>query len=225
MPHHLNIVLETGKTKVFASALDWPGWSRSGKKTSEQAIESLLDYRERFAAVLATTGTVSLPDGDLQIAVVEEQAGDGQTDFGVPGQVAESEHTPISGEELERQIAVLEAGWAFFDQVAARVSAELRKGPRGGGRDRDAIIDHTLQAERGYATSLGMKRIELPIDDAEAIAGHRAAVVAALRELGPNTGLEGRKWPVRYVIRRMAWHVLDHAWEMEDKDLTTEGGA
>ncbi len=216
----LRIVIETGKQKAFASALDWPGWSRGGKKTSDSAIAALLDYRERFAAVLATTGVVSLPGGNLSIQVVEEQAGDGQTDFGVPGQVAESEHTPIKGKELERQIAVLEAGWTFFDQVAASLSAGLRKGPRGGGRDRDPIIDHVLQAERGYATSLGMKRIELPIDDAGAIVAHREEIVAALRELGPKTGLEGRKWPVRYVIRRMAWHVLDHAWEMQDKDLT-----
>ncbi len=218
----LRIVVETGKQKAFASALDWPGWSRGGKKTSDNAIAALLDYRERFAAVLATTGMVSLPDGNLSIQVVEVQAGDGQTDFGVPGQVAASERTPITGKELERQIAVVEAGWSFFDQVAASVSAELRKGPRGGGRDHDAIIDHVFQAERGYVTSLGLKRFELPLDDARVIAEHREEVVAALRELGPNTGLGGRKWPVRYVIRRMAWHVLDHAWEMQDKDLTGE---
>jgi hypothetical protein len=218
----LRIVVETGKQKAFASALDWPGWSRGGKKTSDNAIAALLDYRDRFAAVLATTGKVTLPDGALHIQVVDEQAGDGQTDFGVPGQVAASEHTPIRGEELEQQIDVVEAGWTFFDQVATSVSAELRKGPRGGGRDRDPIIDHVLQAERGYVTSLGLKRIELRIDDAGAIAAHREAVVAALRELGPNTGLEGRKWPVRYVIRRMAWHVLDHVWEMQDKDLSGE---
>ncbi len=218
----LRIVMETGKQKAFASALDWPGWSRGGKKTSDNAIAALLDYRERFAAVLATTGKVQLPEGTPRIEVVEEQAGDGQTDFGVPGQVAASEETPIEGEELERQIAILESCWTFFDQVAASVSPELRRGPRGGGRDRDPIIDHVFQAERGYATSLGMKRIELPIDDAGALAEHREAVLAALRELGPNTRLEGRKWPVRYVIRRMAWHLLDHAWEMQDKDLSKE---
>src|SRR5438067_302187 len=31
----------------------------------------------------------------------------------------------------------------------------------------------------------------------------------------PPTGDRG--WPVRYAARRMAWHVLDHAWEMEDR--------
>jgi hypothetical protein len=218
----LLVVVETGKQKAFASALEWPGWSRAGKKTGDNAIAALLDYRDRFAAVLDTTGVVTLPGGTLQIKVVEEQAGDGQTDFGVPGQVAASEHTPITGKELERQIAVLEAGWTFFDQVSASVSAELRKGPRGGGRDRDPIIDHVLQAERGYVRYLGLKRIELSINDAGAIAAHREEVVASLRELGPETGLEGGKWPVRYVIRRMAWHVLDHAWEMQDKDLSGE---
>ena len=26
-----------------------------------------------------------------------------------------------------------------------------------------------------------------------------------------------RKWPPRYTIRRITWHVLDHAWEMQDR--------
>jgi hypothetical protein len=222
-PNALRVVLEHGKTKVFASALDWPGWSRQGKKTPEAAIEALLAYRERFEAVLALAEGVALPEGELAIRVEADQPGDGATDFGVPGKVAESEHLPLDGEELDHQIAVLQACWAFFDQVAARVSPTLRKGPRGGGRDRDVIVEHVLEAERGYVRrNLDLKHPEMAIDDPEAIAAHRAAIVAALREHGPHRGLPGKAWPVRYTIRRMAWHVLDHAWEMEDKDRNAE---
>jgi hypothetical protein len=28
-----------------------------------------------------------------------------------------------------------------------------------------------------------------------------------------------RTWPLRYLIRHTAYHTMDHAWEMEDKDL------
>jgi hypothetical protein len=33
-------------------------------------------------------------------------------------------------------------------------------------------------------------------------------------------GTLARTWPLRYLIRHTAYHTLDHAWEMEDKDLT-----
>jgi hypothetical protein len=40
----------------------------------------------------------------------------------------------------------------------------------------------------------------------------RAALAGALR-----AGAPGAAWQARYVIRRCAWHALDHAWEIEDK--------
>jgi len=219
--HALRVVLEAGKARVFASALDWPGWSRSGKKTNEAAVEALLAYRERFEAVLALADGVSLPVGDLAVQIEAEQPGDGATDFGVPGKVADSEHSPIEGAELDRQIAVLQAVWRYFDRVAATVSPGLRKGPRGGGRDRDTIIEHVLEAERGYVRrNLDLRHPTFEIGDSEAMAAHRAAIITAVRAFGPCGEVPGKAWPVRYTIRRMAWHVLDHAWEMEDKDLT-----
>lgn len=35
-------------------------------------------------------------------------------------------------------------------------------------------------------------------------------------------GKMARSWPLRYLIRHTAFHTLDHAWEMEDKDLTAK---
>lgn len=32
-------------------------------------------------------------------------------------------------------------------------------------------------------------------------------------------------WTLPFLIRHSAFHTLDHAWEMEDEDLTTEHGA
>ena len=35
-----------------------------------------------------------------------------------------------------------------------------------------------------------------------------------------SQGKSAGKWPLRYLIRHTAFHTMDHAWEMEDKDLT-----
>ena len=66
----------------------------------------------------------------------------------MPGTAARDESRPLVGDELERQVALLRAAWAAFDASARKaVGVELRKGPRGGGRDLDKIIGHVREAE------------------------------------------------------------------------------
>jgi hypothetical protein len=181
-----------------------------------------LAYGERYQAVLDHGSRLSLPADDLKPVIQAELVGGGATDFGVPSMVADVELTPIVGDELERQLAILNACWSFFDEVADRVSPTLRKGPRGGGRDRDEIVEHVLAADQGYAGRFEFKLPPLTIGDHDGIAQHRALVMDAARTYGPEGIPPSKRWPVRYTIRRMAWHILDHAWEMEDKDLTDE---
>src|SRR5690606_25926346 len=109
------------------------------------------------------------------------------------------------------------ACWSVFGDVASSVSAELRKGPRGGGRDRDQIIDHVIQADRGYGRPIGVRTAPFDSFDDAATQAHREAVYAAIPELRGGDPVKTNGWPVRYFIRRAAWHVLDHAWEMQDK--------
>src|SRR5258708_5911564 len=47
------VYLEVGQKRVFASALDWPGWTRAGKD-EKLAIEALLAYLSRYAIVPKT---------------------------------------------------------------------------------------------------------------------------------------------------------------------------
>jgi hypothetical protein len=213
----LRILIESGKTKTFASALDWPGWSRSGK-TEVAAVESLLAYAERFRFVPEIAGVAFQVDFKPQ--VVDCVQGGGATDFGVPEKVHQIEREPVDESEIARQLEILKASWTFFGDVRDVVSAELRKGPRGGGRDRDKIVDHVIQADRGYARHIGVRTPVFDTFDDAAVEAHHLAVFEAIP--GLRAGLpEGEKgWPVRYAIRRMAWHILDHAWEMQDKDLT-----
>jgi hypothetical protein len=45
----------------------------------------------------------------------------------------------------------------------------------------------------------------------------RKAITDAIRASAGGTQFGEKRWPPRYVARRMAWHLLDHAWEIEDR--------
>lgn len=209
------VLLESGKTKVFAVALDWPGWARSGR-TDEAALETLEAYAPRYAEVVQRAGA-ALPN-DLGLTVVERVRGSGATDFGIPHEVAAADLRRWTGREAHRQIAIMEAAWAYVDVVAAAATPILAKGPRGGGRDRDPVLRHVLGAEAAYGRSIGVKHKEPELGDRDAIAAMRAELVLVLSQ--PSSGQPiggGRGWSARYAVRRIVWHALDHAWEIQDK--------
>jgi len=206
--------IERGAKRVFACALDWPGWCRSGK-SEEQALEALGAYTPRYAVVAEQAG-VAPPAGE-RFEVVERLDGSGATDFGIPQEVAAADRTPLSAAEAERGSNLVAAAWEVFDRVVAGAPAELRKGPRGGGRDRDRIVDHVLGAEAAYARKLGIKHPQPAIDDAAAIASLREDILELLQAPSDGAPPVPKGWPPRYAARRIAWHVLDHAWEIEDR--------
>jgi hypothetical protein len=155
--------------------------------------------------------------------VVERYPGTGSTDFwGISFGFSSIDQGALSGETLERELTLLRACWVFFDEVRCRVSAEMQRGPRGGGRDRDRIVRHTLFTEQDWAKMLGVptpqEAQEALLTD-EGLNAHRDAYCTAIRALHSQNKM-ARKWPLRYLIRHTAFHTLDHAWEMEDKDLT-----
>jgi hypothetical protein len=204
------VYLEVGTKRVFASAADWPGWSRSGK-TDEAALEKLAAYALRYAPV-AKLAHIELPEDATKFDVVERMKGGGGTDFGVPSAPAKAEAKNVSAAEAERISSLVEACWRYLDKVRARAPAELRKGPRGGGRDRDKMFVHVLEAEHGYSRPMGLRIKPADPDDAASIRTLRKLILAALGDPIPDA-----KWPVRYAARRIAWHTLDHAWEIEDR--------
>jgi hypothetical protein len=188
---------------VFAAAVDWPGWCRRGKG-EDAAIEALLDYRDRYRGVAGT----SFRPGPVDV-VGRVPTHSGMADFGAPGAVGPWDDEPLAAREAGRQIRLLDASWRYLDQVVAASPAELQKGPRGGGRDRDAMVEHVREAERAYAAKVGCR-----IPPRTPWAEQRVALAAGLRA-APANGATA--WPVRYAIRRIAWHALDHAWEIEDR--------
>ncbi|HTE84138.1 MAG TPA: hypothetical protein VK821_05350 [Dehalococcoidia bacterium] len=209
----IEVYVELGVKRGFACALDWPGWCRSGRD-EKQALETLAAYAPRYAIVAAEAGFPLTPDA-AQFEVVDHVAGNGTTDFGAPAGIVDSDNTWVTDEAAERLAELVAASWRVFDRVAAGAPAELRKGPRGGGRDRDKIVEHVLGADTMYARRIGVRRSQPAIGDEAGIERLREAMLEALREQVLEA--MGNPWPAQYAARRIAWHVLDHAWEIEDR--------
>jgi hypothetical protein len=207
--------------KSVAFAVDWPGWSR-GAKTPEAALELLELYRERYRPVAVTARLARQLDAAGPLDVVEDQVGTGSTDFwGISFAPADVEREPMADTDLDRNIALLRACWAFFDATASRVSADMRKGPRGGGRSRDEIIRHTIRVEsEDFAKRLGLRVPENGALTPQGLHDYRKSYVATMRAYNAGEGPRMRSWNLPFLIRHSAFHTMDHAWEMEDKDLT-----
>jgi hypothetical protein len=221
--NHIRVTLGIGPKgkRVVAVAPDWPGLER-GAATGEAAIERLHAYVPRYATVAKLAGMEAEFVSLTKAEVVEQYPGTGSTDFwGVSFAFSSIDQQAMSGEALERELALMQACWTFFDQARSRVSAELQRGPRGGGRDRDRTVRHTFAAELDWAKKL---EVRTPLDamlTSEGWNAHRDAYCSAIRALHSQNKM-ARTWPLRYLIRHTSYHTLDHAWEMEDKDLTVK---
>lgn len=207
-----DVCVERGTKRVFVSALDWPGWSRSGR-TVDEALEALRYAWPRYLSVIRGAGgraSVSPPG----LVVVEELTGTSSTDFGVPAAIATADARPATAQEAKRLAAFVSSAWSTFDRAVASATPELRKGPRGGGRDRDAMARHVDQADIEYAKKIGVR---LP---SASVADRRLAMLQALARPSDGSPLADRGWPSRYAARRIAWHALDHAWEIQERTET-----
>jgi hypothetical protein len=224
MTQQLRVTIETGPKgkKVAAVAPDWPGLSR-GAKTEAEAVERLLAYVPRYAPVAKLAGLERAFPKKAVADVVERYQGPGSTDFwAISFGYSSIDQAAVPAKALERELTLLQACWSFFDGVRARVSVELQRGPRGGGRDRDQIALHLFANEQHWATKLGVFTPDEALLTAEGLKAHRAAYCQGIRDYhaqGKRAGKMGKR-PLRYMIRHTAFHTLDHAWEMEDKDLT-----
>ena len=220
----IKVYLEAGEKRTFAGGIDWPGWCRSGRDEAS-ALQALLDYGARYARLLrAARLGFEAPEDISAFIIVQRLKGNSTTDFGAPDASPAGDAKPIKDAELQRFQTLLKACWQAFDAAAHMAAGkELRKGPRGGGRELDAIIRHVLEADGAYLSRLGWK-IKQADERDEALQQTRQAILKALESTasvgvpapGPRGGV---RWTARYFVRRAAWHVLDHAWEIEDRIL------
>jgi hypothetical protein len=219
------VYIEAGNKRTFAASFDWPGWARSGRD-EEAALQTLLSYAARYQRVLSKAGLdFAPPVNRAALRVTEHLRGNATTDFGAPGMIPSQDYEPPTRAEITRYQAILSACWqAFHAAVAAAEGRELRKGPRGGGWTLDKIVDHVLDAETAYSRSVGAKRDRGDRSDPMEESRRRRAqvldILSGAEDAAPSPGPRvGKRWPWRYFVRRVAWHVLDHAWEIEDRAL------
>lgn len=222
MTDTLRVILEIGKKRrVVAGAMDWPGLDRWGTSEAD-ALEKLLSYAPRYTGVAERAGLASAFAGGRDIEVVERVPGSSSTDFWgfahVPSQI---EAEVLSAADLDRRLDLLRACWAYFDDAAARVSQELRLGPRSPGRSRDQIIRHVyLNEPDQWSRKVEVRTPFEVVLNPAGLARHREAYLDAIRAYNAD-GRPGRSWPIQFLVRRTAHHVMDHAWELEDRDLNS----
>ena len=220
-----SVYLEIGRSRTIASALDWPGWCRAGRDQTE-ALGSLLKHGPRYGRAIGSAQLGFRAPKDLSAFVVTERLkGNATTDYGVPGLAPTGDARPLADAELRRLQMILKACWRAVDAAVEQAGGRtLRTGPRGGGRTLDGIVAHVVGAEQSYLSSLGGK---VPRSDgAEAspdlirktiLTTLKTAARGEIEAYGPRGG---KRWSPRYFVRRDAWHVLDHLWEIEDRLIT-----
>ncbi len=224
MSHQHDIYLEAGDKKVIGVSLRWPGWCRIGKD-EDDAVQTLLDYSSRYAVIPQKARLeFALPRSVSDLVIAKREPGSKTSDYGVPVVLIEEDWAPLDTAEFKRMQAIMQACWANFDEVAAAARGkELQKGPRGGGRELDKIVSHVVDAEEAYLKILGASMPTIkdePVADKKqrlreaAFEGMRMKAEGLLPEEGPRGG---KRWPVPYYVRRLAWHVVDHTWEIEDR--------
>jgi hypothetical protein len=220
----IEIYLEIGKKRTIAGAVEWPGWCRVGR-SEEDALAALVGYGGRYGRILAKTGLeFQQPADESVLAVVERLEGNATTDFGAPAVAPKADERPFDEAEHQRFQTILTACWQAFDEAVGMAEGKtLQKGPRGGGRELEAIREHLLESDRSYLSALGWKykpdkaaRLAAQVEGCRAamLEGLAAAVEGEIAKEGPRGG---KRWGLRYFVRRVTWHVLDHVWEIEDR--------
>jgi hypothetical protein len=220
----IKVYLEVGNKRTFAGAVDWPGWCRSGREEAS-ALEALVEYGPRYDRALRGTKLgFRLPEGVSELEVSERLPGNATTDFGAPDAAPSSDSEPADQDALRRFRSLMEACWSALEEAARSAAGkELSRGPRGGGRELEGIIQHVLDSQVGYLSRIGWKlKKEEGETQGEQFSRTRREILEALAALegealpasGPRGGI---RWTPRYFVRRSAWHILDHAWEIENR--------
>jgi hypothetical protein len=214
----VRVQLEVAGKRAFATAVDWPGWSRSGRD-ADAALAALHEYGARYKRSMGAAARSLTPPKTLAgFDVVKRVKGDSGTEFGVPSKPLPGDGARVTPAELQRLVALVKASWRAFDRAVKKAEGvALAKGPRGGGRTLAKIRDHELESCRGYLKVIGG---DAPSDcdvktlRSEIIDAIEARARGELPDKGPRGG---KRWSAHHAAHRVAWHALDHAWEIEDR--------
>jgi hypothetical protein len=227
MTSALRVLVEqpTRGKRWVAVAADWPGLERGGR-TEHEAVEKVAHYVSRYLPVARRARLGSELAAQTEPEIIGRYPGVGSTDFwGISFAPSPLDREPFDAATFDRSVRLLRAAWAEFDETASGVSAELRPGPRGGGRSRDLIVRHVLANEgKEFAKRVNARSETEDLLTPTGRAEHRDRFVEAMRDWY-REGKPLGKWTIPYLLRHTAYHVLDHTWEMQDRDLTDDASA
>ena len=220
----VSVFIEEGRKKTFAGAMDWPGWCRSAKD-GETALQTLLQYGPRYSELMKLAGIdFNYPPHTADFLIEEHVEGNATTSFGAPAIILQSDHLAAEERDFRLWRKILAACWDSFDaSYQSALGKELRQGPRGGGRDTEGILGHIIEGDLVYLKRMASSYRKGLENDLmaehlkirrEILAVLETAENGELPEQGPQGGII---WPVRFFVRRVAWHTLDHQWEIEDR--------
>ena len=220
----LRVLVEepTRAKRWVAVAADWPGFER-GARSEDEAVSKLVAYLPRYLTIAKRVRLGSELARQTTAEVIGRYTGTGSTDFwGISFAPSPLDREPFDASTFDRQVRLLRAAWAEFDATAASVSSELRLGPRGGGRTRDGIIRHVLVVESSdFSARVGAGSELDDLSTPQGLSEHRDRYVEAMRAWY-SEGKPLGKWTIPFLLRHTAYHVLDHTWEMQDRDLTSQ---
>lgn len=218
------VALEVGpKRRVFAQALAWAGWCRSGKN-EEMALAQLLAVGERYAQVAKRAGIAFVPPTSLaEFVVVERVPGTAITDFGGLSALLASDVNPLEDAEIERLAGLLKACWMTFDDSLPAFPVEQRGAEPERGRSPNAMRWHLIETDQMHASAFGPAvRPGDPAQMAQLESEVRQQMLAGLQAVPRHEVFATRRrygfdWTPRFAVRRSAWHALDHAWQLQDQ--------
>jgi hypothetical protein len=220
------VFLEIGTKRIYAGGVDWPGWYGHGRD-EQSALRSLLTYAPRYEQAIRSVHLGFTPPTQIdRLTVLERLPGNATTDFGAPDVPPLADAQPLDEQTLHQFTALFDASWQTLQMTyQAAIGKDLRKGPRGGGRELTAIIGHVLDAHTSYLRRIQWKAQRDSSDTLDAALVRMAqetkrALSAVLTHGLPERGPRGGAiWPPRAFARRAAWHILDHIWEIEERQI------
>ena len=148
--------------------------------------------------------------------VVERVPGTANTDFGALGDPPKADLAPLG----RARASGLPASWP---PRGPSWTMSGRGRPPSCARARGAAAATatrwwrtSLNAEAAYVRKLGVTARAAAHNRMPEVTW-REELLGLLRDARSGEPVTERGWPPRYAARRIAWHVLDHAWEIEDK--------
>lgn len=224
MPDKHPIFVEIGQKRTFAGSLEWPGWCRGGKDQGS-ALQALLDYAARFSQIAEIAGLdFALPSSREDFDPKEVVEGNATTSFGAPAIILKADRQPAAAGDYQKWRKLLTSSWAALDGIIQSAAGkQLRKGPRGGGRDLEGILSHLVEGDLAYLRKAAVSYRGAGSQDQVADLLAIRSLILEVLETAERQGLPehgprgGEIWPIRFFVRRVVWHTLDHAWEIEDR--------